>query len=39
MVSEWMRNGSINEYVKAEIDVDRLELVCSPLRVLILAFH
>ena len=35
MVSEWMTNGSINEYVRAEINADRLELVCFPLRVLI----
>jgi serine/threonine protein kinase len=27
MVSEWMVNGSINEYVKAHKDADRFELV------------
>ena len=29
MVSEWMVNGDINKFVKANIDADRLELVCS----------
>ena len=28
MVSEWMINGNINEFVKAEINADRLALVC-----------
>ena len=28
MVSEWAENGNINEYVKANPDADRLELVC-----------
>ena len=27
MVSEWMVNGNINEYVKAHWDVNRFELV------------
>ena len=27
MVSEWMVNGNINEYVKAQRDVNRFELV------------
>ena len=27
MVSEWMANGGINEFVKAHPDVDRLGLV------------
>lgn len=27
MVSEWMANGNINEFVKANPDADRLELV------------
>jgi hypothetical protein len=27
MVSEWMVNGNINEYVKARRDVNRFELV------------
>jgi serine/threonine-protein kinase TNNI3K len=31
MVSEWMFNGSINEYIKANRDADRFELVgCHP---------
>ena len=29
MVSEWMENGNINEFVKASVGVDRLELVRS----------
>ena len=28
MVSEWMVNGNINEFVKANPDADRLGLVC-----------
>jgi hypothetical protein len=27
MVSEWMVNGNINEFIKAHRDVNRLELV------------
>ena len=27
MVSEWMENGNINEFIKARQDVDRFELV------------
>jgi serine/threonine protein kinase len=27
MVSDWMSNGSINEFVKAHADADRLALV------------
>ena len=27
MVSEWMENGNINEFIKAHEDVDRIELV------------
>ena len=29
MVSEWMGNGNINEFVKMHADVNRLGLVCS----------
>ena len=29
MVSEWMINGNINEYVRARRDVNRFELVGS----------
>ena len=29
MVSEWMANGNINEFVKAHRNVNRLELVGS----------
>jgi len=29
MVSEWMENGNINEFVKAHTDVNRLGLVCG----------
>ena len=28
MVSEWMENGNINQFVKAHADADRLKLVC-----------
>ena len=27
MVSEWMENGNINEFIKSHRDVDRFELV------------
>ena len=27
MVSEWMENGNINQFVKAHADADRLKLV------------
>jgi len=27
MVSEWMKNGTINDFLK-RVDADRLELVC-----------
>ena len=27
MVSEWMENGNINEFIKAHDDVNRFELV------------
>ena len=33
MVSEWMVNGNINDFVKAHPDVDRLVLVSVPSRV------
>ena len=35
MVSEWMVNGTINEFVKADPDADLLGLVCFLLGVLI----
>jgi hypothetical protein len=38
MVSEWMANGNINEFVKAHPDVDRLELVGFPPQVLLSQF-
>lgn len=28
MVSDWMANGNINDFVKAHMNVNRLELVC-----------
>ena len=28
MVSEWMENGNIIQYLKKRVDADRLELVC-----------
>jgi serine/threonine protein kinase len=33
-VSEWMENGSIDEFVKANVYADRLGLVCFSFRVL-----
>ena len=38
MISEWMVNGNINEFVKAHPDVDRLGLVCFPFRISLLSF-
>jgi len=35
MVSEWMENGSINEFLKARADVDRLKLVRPPFEILV----
>jgi len=32
MVSEWMENGNINNFLRAHPDVDRLELVCFSFR-------
>jgi serine/threonine protein kinase len=37
MVSEWMANGNINEFVKAGINADRLELVRSSSKIPIIA--
>ena len=34
MVSEWMANGNINQFVKTNIDADRLGLVCFSFRIL-----
>ena len=28
MVSEWMMNGNINEFLRVNINADRLKLVC-----------
>ena len=33
MISDWMANGNINDFVKAHPDANRLELVCSLLKV------
>jgi len=35
MISDWMANGNINDYVKAHPDVDRLGLVGSPFKILL----
>jgi len=35
MISDWMMNGNINDFVKAHPDANRLELVSSSLRVLL----
>ena len=32
MVSRWMENGNINEFIKANPEADRLELVGPPLQ-------
>ena len=34
MVSEWMTNGNINQFVKARRDANRFELVRFPFRIL-----
>jgi hypothetical protein len=39
MVSEWMVNGNINEFVKANIGADRLELVRFLSRILTTTRH
>ena len=39
MVSEWMVNGTINEFVKADPDADRLELVWLSFEDLAFACH
>ena len=38
MVSEWMVNGNINDFVKGNDDADRPALVCSSPKVLVFAF-
>ena len=38
MVSEWMVNGTINKFVEAHPDADRLELVSVPFEVLLHRF-
>ena len=35
MVSEWMVKGNINEFVEADPNVDRLELVCFLFKVIV----
>ena len=35
MVSEWMENGSITEFVKMDVAADRLKLVCLSFNVLV----
>ena len=39
MVSEWMVKGNINDFVKADRNTDRLELVRSFFRILGFAWH
>lgn len=39
MVSEWMPNGNINEFMKADVNVDRLGLVCSSFKALTFVHH
>lgn len=35
MVSEWMVKGNINEFMRADPNADRLELVCFPFKLFI----
>ena len=39
MVSEWMENGNINQFVEVNSDADRLELVCFLFRILAFTCH
>ena len=39
MVSEWMVKGNINQFVKANVDTDRLGLVCCSYKVPIFICH
>jgi hypothetical protein len=39
MLSEWMENGDINQFVKANVDADRLKLVCFSFRMLTFTCH
>ena len=39
MISEWMVNGSINEFVKANPDANRLKLVRFLLEISLCALH
>ena len=39
MISEWMANGSINEFVKANPDANRLKLVGLSLEISLYALH
>ena len=34
MVSDWMPNGNVNQFVAARPDANRFELVCSPFKLL-----
>ena len=38
-ISDWMANGNINGFVKAHPDVNRLELVSFPFKVLLPLLH
>ena len=39
MVSEWMENGTIREFVQVHPDADRLGLVCFPLKASLYSLH
>ena len=39
MISEWMVNGNINEFVKANPDANRLKLVRFSLEISLWALH
>ena len=38
MVSEWMVNGDINQFLKVHLNADRFELVGLPIEVLLSRF-
>ena len=39
MISEWMVNGNINNFVKEHPDADRLGLVCFPFKAFLSSFR
>jgi len=39
VISEWMANGNVNEFMKERPDADRLLLVCLSFKSIILICH